>query len=127
MSIIKGLGIDIIEIARIAGELENYGDTFTERIFTREEIDYCEKKAHRAQHYAVRFAAKEAAFKALGTGWQEGVGWREVAVKNDALGKPALEMTGRAAELAEKKSVTVMQLSLSHCRDYAAAVVILEG
>ena len=113
---IKGVGIDVIEISRISGEIEKYGEGFIKRIFTREEINYCEAKMRSAQHYAVRFAAKEAVFKALGTGWQQGVAWKEGVVKNDTLGKPTLELLGRVRELAEKIGATDVHLSLTHSR-----------
>lgn len=124
---IKGTGIDIIEVARVARELEKGGEKFIKRVFSSDEIEYCQRRAHRAQHYAARFAAKEAAFKALGTGWQKGVTWQDVAVKNDELGKPVLELSGRASELAERMAVRELHLSMTHTAEYAAAVVILEA
>ena len=124
---IKGVGIDVIEISRIAGEIEKYGESFLNRVFTMEEINYSEAKMRSAQHYAVRFAAKEAVFKALGTGWQQGVAWKEVVVKNDVLGKPTVELLGRVNELAARIGANVVHLSLTHSREYAAAVAVLEG
>ena len=100
---------------------------FRERVFTPSERDYCDARgAAAAQHYAARFAAKEAALKALGTGWSGGVGWRDVEVANDAAGRPELVFRGAALELLRRSGATCAHLSLSHTSEHAVAQVILE-
>jgi len=122
---ILGVGIDQIEVQRVQKQVEGTPG-FRERIFAAVEIEYCETKRHAAQHYAARFAAKEAFFKALGSGWRDGMEWNEVAVVNDALGKPGLLLTGKAREVASRLGVNAIHLSLSHLKETACAVVILE-
>lgn len=124
---VLGVGVDIIEIERVAEQVQRHGERFLHRVFAPEEVAYCEGKSYRAQHYAVRFAAKEATFKALGTGWQDGLSWQDVMLRKDACGKPVLALSGRARELAEQKGVAHAHVSVSHSRAYAAAVVILES
>ena len=100
---------------------------FRERVFTPRERDYCDARgAASAQHYAARFAAKEAALKALGTGWSGGVGWRDVEVINDSSGRPELILSGTARELFRLSGATRTHLSLSHTAEHAVAQVILE-
>jgi holo-[acyl-carrier protein] synthase len=124
---ILGTGVDIAETARIEQGLERHGDRFIKRLFTPAEIAYCEKFKNRAERYAARFAAKEAAFKALGTGWRNGVRWLEVEVTHRPSGKPELLLSGRAAELARILGVTRTEISLSHSDRYVVAQVIFEG
>lgn len=123
---ILGVGIDMIETARVAAQLEK-GNRFREKIFTAGEIAYCESKAHPSQHYAARWCAKEAFFKALGTGWRDGMEFAGVEVTNDELGSPALSLRGKALEVAQGLGVGRMHLSLTHLKETAAAVVILES
>ena len=123
---IAGMGVDIIEIERIENEIQQHGESFTTRVFTPEEIKYCETKMHRAQHYAARFAVKEAVFKALGTGWQKGVSWKDAVITNDDLGKPEVQLYGRAKELADKMGMNELLVSISHSLHYAVAVVIIQ-
>ncbi|MCR4437634.1 MAG: holo-ACP synthase [bacterium] len=123
---VVGVGIDIIEIARVDEQVRRHGERFLTRVFAPEEVAYCERMAHRAQHYAVRFAAKEATFKALGTGWQDGLSWQDVVLVNDHQGKPSVSLRGRAKELAERQGVTQVHVSVSHSKESAAAVVVLE-
>ena len=122
---ILGVGVDQIEVERVRKQVENTPG-FRERIFAAGEIAYCESKRRSAEHYAARWAAKEAFFKALGTGWREGMEWPEVAVENDELGKPSLKLTGKAAALAAEHGVSRAHVSLSHLKDVATAYVILE-
>ncbi len=124
---VVGVGVDLIEIRRVAEQMRRHGQRFLSRVFAPEEVAYCEAKAYRAQHYAVRFAAKEATFKALGTGWQDGLSWQDVVLQNDAHGRPTLVLRGRAEELAKERGVRQIHVSVSHCRAYAAAVVVLEA
>ncbi len=122
-----GLGIDIAETERIAQALERHGERFSRRVFTPAEMAYCDKFKNRAERYAARFAAKEAAFKALGTGWAKGVRWLEVEVSHQPSGKPELLLTGRAREVATQLGVTRAALSISHANRYVVAQVILES
>ncbi len=124
---IVGTGVDLAETARIEEVLRRYGERFSRRIFTTREIAYCEKFKNRAERYAARFAAKEATFKALGTGWREGVRWLDVEVKNLPSGKPELVLAGRAQELALGLRVARMEVSISHADRYVVAQVILES
>ncbi len=123
---IVGTGIDIVEVARIAASIERFGRRFVERVFTAAEIRYCESKQNQAERYAARFAAKEAALKAIGTGWRRGVGWREVEVGHEAGGRPTIRFSGRAAEFAARLGMKRAALSLSHTNEQAVAQVILE-
>ena len=111
---IRGTGVDIAETSRIEQSLERHGERFTKKVFTSAEIAYCDKFKNRAERYAARFAAKEAAFKALGTGWRVGIRWLDVEVIHQPSGKPELVLTGRALEVARELQVTRMSISISH-------------
>ncbi len=124
---IVGTGIDIAEVPRIRRSIERFGDRFLRRIFTENEIRYCESKANRFERYAARFAAKEAAMKALGTGWNHGVRWRDCEVARMPGGRPTMAFHGKAAEFAAKLGVKNAALSISHTAEQAIAQVILEG
>ena len=124
---ICGTGVDIAETSRIEQGLQRQGERFTKKIFTPAEIVYCEKFKNRSERYAARFAAKEAAFKALGTGWREGIRWLDVEVIHQPSGKPELVLTGRAQEVARGLGVTRMAVSISHSDRYVVAQVIFEG
>lgn len=123
---IYGTGVDIVDISRFERYLRDGNEALFQRLFTSGEIDYCAPKKWSAQHYALRFAAKEAYVKALGTGLREGMAWREMEVVNDPLGKPALRLSGRAAELFQEKGLSRIFLSLSHDANVAVAFVVLE-
>jgi len=126
---ICGVGIDLIEVERISTELERSGDSFCNRIFTETEIRYCSGKSNlrvRSRCFAARFSAKEAFFKAIGAGPADGIGWKDVEVSNDELGKPSLRLTSKALEAVEKGEITNIHLSISHSDDIATAVVVLE-
>jgi len=125
--LIVGTGIDIAEVDRIAASMERFGLRFLERVFTPEEIRYCESKANKAERYAGRFAAKEAAMKAIGTGWRLGVTWQDVEVTRPPGGRPAIAFHGRAAEFFRKLGATRAQLSITHTKELAMAQVILES
>ncbi|MBI4201756.1 MAG: holo-ACP synthase [Chloroflexi bacterium] len=116
------VGVDIIEITRIAQTYERFGERFLRRIYTEGEIAYCRG---RAPQLAARFAAKEAMMKALGTGVR-GVGWRDIEVVRGRGGAPNLRLHGRAARIAERQGVVESAISLSHSRDYAVASVVIE-
>ena len=123
---IVGTGIDIAEVPRIREVIERHGQRFLQRVFTEGEIQYCESKANRVERYAARFAAKEAGMKALGTGWNHGVRWRDIEVARKPGGRPTLLLHGRAAEFAAKLGTTNIALSLTHTAEQAMAQVILE-
>jgi holo-[acyl-carrier protein] synthase len=124
---IVGTGVDIVETRRIEEAFGRYGGRFAKRLFTPAEIAYCEKFKNRAERFAARFAAKEAAFKALGTGWRNGVRWLDVEVTHQPSGKPEIRLTGRAHELAGQMRVARTSISLSHSDRYAVAQVIFES
>ncbi|MHC1706700.1 MAG: holo-ACP synthase [Bacteroidales bacterium] len=122
---IYGIGTDIIEVSRVGG-LITRGDNFKEGVFTPGEIEYCESKRHKNQHYAARFAAKEAFLKALGTGWAFGISFIQVDVFNDELGKPEIRLKGKAEEYVKEKGINKIYVSITHLKDYAVAMVVLE-
>ncbi|HEX5481207.1 MAG TPA: holo-ACP synthase [Terriglobia bacterium] len=124
---IVGTGIDIAETQRIEESLERYGERFRDRIYTPDEIAYCERFKNKSERYAARFAAKEAAFKALGTGWRGGIRWQDVEVTHQPGGKPELELRGRAQEAARGLGVARTAVSLSHANHYVVAQVIFES
>ncbi|MBN9614140.1 MAG: holo-[acyl-carrier-protein] synthase [Acidobacteriales bacterium 59-55] len=123
---VLGLGTDLIEIARIQQSLDRFGERFLQRIFTPGEIAYCRRKKHAAESFAARFAAKEAAAKALGTGISRGIGWQEIEVRRNPGERPTLHLSGRAQERAAAMGIRNLQLSLTHSRDVAMAVVVAE-
>src|SRR5271155_4600042 len=122
-----GTGIDIVEIHRIAQSIARFGDRFLTRVFTPEEIAYCQRKKNSAESFAARFAAKEAGAKALGTGIQHGVTWKELEVRRLPGHRPTLHLTGRALEFANRLGVTHVSLSLTHTAALAMASVQLEN
>jgi len=122
--VVEGVGIDIVEVGRIRTSIEDYGTLFVDRIFTGEEIKYCSDKPNPFQHYAARFAAKEAFSKATGTGWNSDFSWQEVEVTNEPSGRPCLRLNGSALRSFGMKKIF---LSLSHSGDYVAAVVIISS
>ncbi len=124
---IVGLGVDIAEVDRIEAAIKRHGAPFVERLFTPAEVSYCEQHKNRFERYAARFAAKEAAMKALGTGWRHGIRWRDIEVANEPGGKPTLRLAGVAAEFAARLGVKSISLSLTHSGNLALAQVIFEN
>ena len=124
---IVGSGIDIAEVPRIRNSIDRFGERFLKRIYTTAEIRYCKSKANSVERYAARFAAKEAAMKALGTGWSRGVRWRDIEVSREPGGRPTLVFHGKAAEFAGRIGTLHVALSLSHTTEQAIAQVILEN
>jgi holo-[acyl-carrier protein] synthase len=124
---IVGTGIDIAEVPRIGRAIERFGERFLQRVFTAGEIRYCDSKANRVERYAARFAAKEAAMKALGTGWNHGVRWRDCEVVRLPGGRPTMSFHGKAGEFAAKLGTKNIALSLSHTAEQAIAQLILES
>jgi len=127
MLLIIGCGIDLVKIERIEKIIKRWGNNFNSRIFTPLERDYCEKKKdNKFQSYAGKFAAKEALLKALGLGLKE-ANWKEIDIKNDELGQPIIDASGKLKSIALTKGVSKYFISISHTKEYAIAQVILEG
>ena len=124
---IIGIGVDIVDLNRIQGMLDRHGNKFLAKTFTEGEIAYCQSHKKMAQHFAGRFAAKEAVFKALGTGWRAGMGWREIEVVVDSYGRPRLRLTGKVASKARELNISEMLVSISHCDCHAVACVIAQS
>ena len=123
---ILGTGIDIVEVPRIAQSVDRFGERFLTRIFTPSEIRYCESKANSVERFAARFAAKEAAMKAIGTGMRGGVRWQDFEVGREPSGRPTMLLHGRAAQVAAALGAHRTHLSVSHTEQYAVAYVLLE-
>ena len=124
---IVGLGTDLVEIVRIEESIARFGERFLARVFTPDEIAFCQRKKNAGESFAARFAAKEAAAKALGTGISRGVGWQEIEVVRRQGERPEIVLHGRAAERARAMGMQHVSLSLTHSRDVAMAVVVLES
>ena len=124
---IVATGIDIIEISRIEEVFERRGSRFRDRVFTKDEIAYCEPRGSKFASYAARFAAKEATMKALGTGWSNGIAWCDVEVLRDEKGAPSIRLSGRALKCFDEMGARKAHISLSHSRDLAIAQVVLES
>lgn len=118
---IYGIGTDIIECVRIAQMIEKHGEVFLTRVYTSDEIAYCSVRKAANQHYAGRWAAKEAVLKAIGTGWSRGIQWTDVEVVNAVGGKPRIVLAGKALEICRQRSIAEVMISISHCRNYAIA------
>ena len=119
-----GIGTDIVECLRIAQMIERHGELFTGRVYTQHEIEYCAQRRAATQHYAGRWAAKEAVLKAIGTGWVRGISWRDVEVRNERGGKPRIALAGGARDACEKSGIVEIQISISHCRSHATAYAL---
>ena len=121
---IFGIGTDITECLRIARMIERHGELFLARVYTPEEIRYCQNRMQSTQHFTGRWAAKEAMLKALGTGWIKGITWRDVEVRNETSGKPIALVHGGAREVMQQRGITDLLISISHCRTHATAYAI---
>ena len=124
---ILGIGTDIIECLRIAKMIERHGELFLTRVYTPHEIEYCTARKAATQHYAGRFAAKEAVLKALGTGWTRGIQWRDIEIRNEMGGRPKIALGGAARELCEKLGIEQVLITISHCRTHATAYAVAVG
>ena len=128
---IKGTGIDLVEIERFNAALKRHGPQLMKRVFTAGERRYCDARAHANAHYAARFAAKEAVLKALGTGWSGGIRWTDVEVvhagKSHLTGPVGVKFSGVAAKIAKKLGVKRVHLSITHTQHHASAVAVAEG
>ena len=124
---IIGLGVDISEVGRIKAAIERHGETFLRRLYTPAEREYCERFKNKYERFAGRFAAKEAAMKALGTGWSRGVRWVDVEVVRQRGGRPTVKLHGEAGKIADALGVKNIALSITHTADQAFAQVIFEN
>ena len=124
---IVGLGVDITEVDRIEAAIARHGRPFLQRLFTPSEIAYCEKHRHSGERFAGRFAAKEAAMKALGTGWTQGVRWLDIEVVREPSGKPTLKLFGATRSIADRLGVKHIAVTITHDGNTALAQVIFES
>lgn len=124
---IIGTGIDIVNIERIEGLMGRWGTRFLDRVYTEREISWCQRRSRPSECFALRFAAKEAFLKAIGSGLRNGVQWTDIEVENDPLGKPLLSLHRRAKEILQTRRIERTFLTLSHDRPFAVAHVLLEG
>ncbi len=124
---IIGTGIDIVECLRIAQMIERHGELFITRVYTDYEIAYCSARKAATQHYAGRWAAKEAVLKALGTGWRRGISWRDIEIRNDDKGAPTVKLRGGARDVMEKARIGRLHVTISHCRNFAVAYAVAEN
>ena len=118
---IVGIGTDIVECLRIAKMIEKHQDLFINRVYTPGEIEYCAARKSATQHYAGRWAAKEAILKAIGTGWSKGIQWTDIEICNEMGGQPFVRLGGAAKEITETRGITSVLISISHCRLFATA------
>jgi len=124
---VLGIGVDLVECARVGSSLDRFGEKFLRRVFTEGEIEYSMSMKFPARHLAARFAAKEAVSKAFGTGIGKAMGWRNIDVRKKKNGEPFLVFSGPAQELASKRGVTSALITLSHTEHHAMACVVLEA
>jgi holo-[acyl-carrier protein] synthase len=125
--LIIGLGVDIAEVGRMQAAIERHGETILRRLYTPAEREYCERFKNKYERFAGRFAAKEAAMKALGTGWSRGVRWVDVEVVRQRGGRPTVKLHGEAGEIAGRMGVKNISLSITHTAEQAFAQVIFEN
>jgi holo-[acyl-carrier protein] synthase len=118
---VLSVGTDIVECVRIAQMIDRHGELFLHRVYTIHEIAYCSARRSCTQHYAGRWAAKEAVLKVLGTGWSRGIRWTDIEVTNAASGSPSVSLYNQAAEIATKLKIANILITISHCRSYAVA------
>ena len=126
MSVV-GIGVDLVECARIQHSIDRFGDRFLRRVFTDGEVEYSKSMKFPARHLAARFAAKEAVSKAFGTGIGKSMGWREIDVRKKPSGEPFLVFTGGAEKLAQERGVVSAFITLSHSDHHAIATIVLEA
>jgi holo-[acyl-carrier protein] synthase len=121
---ILGIGTDIIEVPRIGKMIEQHGELFLRRVYTEREIRYCQGRKHAFEHFAGRWAAKEAILKAIGTGWVRGICWTDMEIRREGLGGPKVLVRGGARDAAVQRGIGEILITLSHCRTYATATAI---
>ncbi len=121
---IVGIGTDIVECLRIGRMIEQHGELFLTRVYTEREVRYCQARKRAVEHFAGRWAAKEAILKCLGSGWRKGLCWTDMEIRNDGNGKPVVLLCGAAKESAQLLRISDILLSISHCRAYATASAV---
>ncbi len=121
---IVGIGTDIVECLRIGRMIEQHGEMFLTRVYTSKEITYCQARKNATEHFAGRWAAKEAILKCLGTGWRKGMGWTDLEIHNEPSGAPRVNIYGAAREHAQLLRVSNILISISHCRSFATAYAL---
>lgn len=124
---ILGIGTDIIECPRIGKMIEQHGELFLRRVYTEREIRYCQSRKHAIENFAERWAAKEAILKALGTGWNRGIAWTDIEVRNGFAGQPRVLVCGRVRDAALRRGIGDILITVSHCRTYATAYALALG
>ncbi len=124
---ILGIGTDIVECPRIGRMIEQHGELFLRRVYTEREIRYCQARKHAIEHFAGRWAAKEAILKAIGTGWSQGICWTDMEVRNEAGGRPQVLVRGGAKDVAIHRGIGDVLITISHCRTYATAYALAVG
>jgi holo-[acyl-carrier protein] synthase len=124
MSEIFGIGTDITECLRIARMIERHGELFIDRVYTPDEIRYCQNRKQATQHFASRWAAKEAVLKALGTGWRRGLTWCDIEIRSESGGRQVVGVRGGVKELVEQLDVSEILVSIAHCHTHATATAI---
>jgi holo-[acyl-carrier protein] synthase len=124
---ILGVGVDMVATARVQDSVERFGDRFLNRCYLPGEIAYCQQMKFPAQHFAARFAAKEAIAKAFGTGIGEHLGWKDMEIRRRPSGEPFVVLYGKGIELARERGVRQVLVSLSHCKEYAVANAVIVG
>ena len=123
--LIFGTGIDIVQVERMSRVVTRWGDKLLKRVWTDREINYCRSKQNPFEHFAARFAGKEAVSKSLGLTWSEGVRWKEIEIVDKRPGKPEVELSGETRRTANELKIGNIILSMSHCREYAVASAII--
>lgn len=121
---ILGIGTDIIEVPRIGKMIEQHGELFLRRVYTEREIRYCQGRKHAFEHFAGRWAAKEAILKAIGTGWTRGICWTDMEIRREGTSGPRVHVRGGARDAAIQRGIGDILISISHCRTYATATAI---
>jgi holo-[acyl-carrier protein] synthase len=121
---VVGIGTDIVECLRIGRMIEHHGELFLTRVYTEREIRYCQARKHATEHFAGRWAAKEAVLKCLGTGWRKGLCWTEMEIRSDFQGRPEVRLCGAVKDQAQSLRIADVLLSISHCRAYAVAYAL---
>jgi holo-[acyl-carrier protein] synthase len=121
---IVGTGTDIVECLRVGRMIEEHGELFLTRVFTEREVRYCQSRKRATEHFAARWAAKEAILKALGTGWRRGLGWTDMEVRTETSGRPQVLLCGVAKDVAQAQRISDILISMSHCRAYATAYAL---
>ena len=124
---ILGIGTDIVECPRIGKMIDHHGELFLRRVYTEREIRHCHARKHAIEHFAGRWAAKEAILKAIGTGRSQGIAWTHVEIRNGKDGRPLVLVCGRAREIALEQGIADILVSISHCRTYATAYAMALG